>query len=569
MPQSSSKPPAIRIGQHSEAGQKASNDDSYGVMTPEMPLLETKGIAMAIADGMSTSEAGKEASETCVKSFLTDYYATHESWTVKTSVARVLTAVNRWLYAQGQAQYLSDRGLVTTFAGMILKSGSAHIFHAGDSRIYLLRNGSIQSLTKDHRVWLTRDQEVLSRAFGIDPQLNIDYKTIPAYRDDVFIFTTDGIHDYLSNREIAAYASSLSDDLDAACQTIVKAAFDKGSHDNITCQIIVVDESGKEDETAHQQKIGRLPFPPELEAGMSLDGFKIISEIYASSRSQVYIASSEKTGEKVILKTPSVNFEDDLGYIERFTREEWIGRQLNSPHVIKVIKPDQKRNFLFYVTEFIEGQTLSQWMIDNPEPALEDVRRIVSQIVKGLRCFHRKEMVHQDLKPDNIMIDKEGTVKIIDFGSTYVAGLSENKEAGSLPLLGTVDYSPPEYHLGARPSNRADIYALGVITYQMLTGSLPFGKGFAQEKDLKRLRYIPAKEIRPALPYWVDAALKKATEPKQAKRYGELSAFISDIKKPNPAFNTDIVPLLKRNPAAFWRILALLLLGLNIIQLFF
>ncbi len=262
MPHTPSKPPAVRIGQHSEAGQKDTNDDSYGVMTPEMPLLETKGIAMAIADGMSTSEAGKEASETCVKSFLMDYYATHESWTVKTSVGRVLTAVNRWLYSQGQAQYLSDRGLVTTFAGMILKSGSAHIFHAGDSRIYLLRNGAIKALTRDHRAWLTRDQEVLSRAFGIDPQLNVDYKNIPAYRDDVFIFTTDGIHDYISNKEIAAHASSSLDDLDKACKIIVKAAYDKGSHDNITCQIIAVEESGLEDENAHQQKLGGLPFPP-------------------------------------------------------------------------------------------------------------------------------------------------------------------------------------------------------------------------------------------------------------------------------------------------------------------
>lgn len=126
---------AVTIGQHSQTGRKERNDDSYGVLVPESPLLETKGIAMAIADGMSSSEAAKEASESCVKTFLTDYYCTHESWTVKTSVARVLTAINRWLYGQGQTQYLSNRGMVSTFSGMVLKSGAAYIFHAGDSRI--------------------------------------------------------------------------------------------------------------------------------------------------------------------------------------------------------------------------------------------------------------------------------------------------------------------------------------------------------------------------------------------------------------------------------------------------
>ena len=112
--------PQIIIGQYSIAGAKARNDGSYGVLIPEGPLLFTKGIAMAIADGMSSSEAAKEASETCVKSFLDDYFSTHESWTAKKSVAAVLKATNNWLYAQGQTVYLSNRGMVSTFLGLVL-----------------------------------------------------------------------------------------------------------------------------------------------------------------------------------------------------------------------------------------------------------------------------------------------------------------------------------------------------------------------------------------------------------------------------------------------------------------
>ena len=156
--------------------------------------------------------------------------------------------------------------------------------------------------------------------------------------------------------------------------------------------------------------------------------------------------------------------------------EEWVARRIDSPHVLKPCLPSRKRNYLYVVTEFIDGQTLTQWMIDNPKPVLETVRGIVEQIAKGLRAFHRKEMLHQDIRPDNIMIDKTGTVKIIDFGSTKITGVAEAAPSGDRDdILGTLQYTAPEYFLGERGSSRSDLFSLGVITYQMLTGKLPYG----------------------------------------------------------------------------------------------
>ena len=143
--------PRVAIGQHSTAGRKPHNDDSYGVVVPDDASLASKGIAMAIADGMSSSEAAKEASENCVKSFLQDYYATHSSWSVKRSVGVVLKSINSWLYAQGQSGHGGDHGMVSTFSGLVLKAGVAHIFHAGDSRIGLVRQGRLEPLTRDFR----------------------------------------------------------------------------------------------------------------------------------------------------------------------------------------------------------------------------------------------------------------------------------------------------------------------------------------------------------------------------------------------------------------------------------
>ncbi len=556
--------PQITIGQHSEAGRKARNEDSYGVMIPEGPLLLTKGIAMAIADGVSASEAAKEASETCVKTFLDDYYGTHESWPVKKSVGSVLCAINQWLYRQGQIQYLSDRGLVSTFSGLILKSGVAHIFHAGDSRIALLRDGSLEPLTTDHRVRLSRESEYLSRAFGIEPELEIDCRTLPVQRGDVFVFTTDGVHDHISASKTVKLIGQYSTSLDNAAKAIVSQAFENDSADNLTCQIVHVDDPGVLDEEAHLNTLTELPFPPDLAPGDMFEGYRIESEVHASNRTQVYIARDIETNERVIIKTPSVNFEDDPGYIEMFMREEWVGRRIHSPNVVRILEPKGPRCYLYYVTEYVDGITLQQWIEENPQPTLVEVRGIADQIASGLRAFHRKDMFHQDLKPGNVVIDKQGTAKIIDFGSTGVAGLDEIDGPVKRPsLVGTVDYTAPEYHLGYKPSNRSDIYSLGVIVYEMLTGKLPYGKGFSNRKSVDLLVETPAMDHVPSLPFWVSRALSKAVHRDPKKRYDVLSAFLADLARPNPDFERpEAQSFLARDPVAFWKWLALLsLLG--------
>ena len=562
--------PVITVGQHSTAGAKNRNDDSYGVLVPEPILLETKGIAMAIADGMSSSEAAKEASETCVHMFLEDYFATHPSWTVKTSVERVLTAANRWMHSKSEMNHASGRGMVSTFSGVVVKSSVAYIFHAGDSRVCLLRGKNFERLTADHRVRVSRDQEYLSRAFGIARDLAVDYRTLEIERGDVLVFTTDGVHDYLRDSQIANIILASPEDLNGAAERIVTAAHTNNSPDNLTCQLVRIEEPGASDRDEVMERLGALPFPPELAPGMMFDGYKILRDLHLSKRTQVYLAEDLSSGENVVLKTPSVNFADDAAYIEMFTREEWVGRLVSSPHVLKILQPEKARGALYYVTEYVEGQTLRQWMIDHPERDLETVRGMVEQIAKGLRAFHRKEILHRDIKPENILIDRSGTLKIIDFGSARVAGLEEIASPVELPsLVGTVDYTAPEYHLGEPPTTRSDIYSLGVIAYELLTGRLPYGRGFADAKDVARLKYIPARRIKASIPTWVDAAIAKAVRKAPVERTEVLSALVEDLRKPN----TDLIaeraePLMQRNPVAVWRALALALLALNVILCF-
>jgi eukaryotic-like serine/threonine-protein kinase len=562
----------ITLGQHSEQGLKDENQDFHGALIPEEPQLKNKGIAIAIADGVSSCIAGREAAQTCVGSFLSDYYSTPDSWTVKTSAHKILTAINSWLYSKGQQQDISARGMITTFSSLVLKSTTGHIFHVGDSRVYRLQGKDLECLTTDHRRWVG-DKDYLSRAMGIDVHLEIDYRRMELEAGDIYILTTDGVHDFMADKDILHIISDTYD-LQKAAQKIVQFALDNGSTDNITCQVLRIDTLPVQSANEAHKELTRLPFPPDLEPGMILDGYRILREIHASNRTQVYKAEDVETGQPVVIKTPSVNYEDDATYIEGFIREEWVGKRIHNSRVLTIYDKDRPRQCLYYVTEYIDGQTLRDWMNQHSKPDIKEVRLLVEQIVTGLRAFHRLEMLHQDLKPENIMLDATGKIRIIDFGSTKIAGVAEiSSPIERINLLGTRNYTAPEYLLGQSGSNRSDIFSLGTICYELLTGKLPYGDAL-EDKDgshaAKKLKYQASTQHNPMIPLWMDRTLQKAVDPNPERRYSTLSEFVHDLSHPNTDFMHDHRrPLLERNPVGFWRMLTIAMVITNLILVYF
>src|SRR5436189_5650057 len=193
----------ISIGQHSDKGRKQTNQDFHGALIPGEPLLSLKGVAIVLADGISSSNVSHVASESAVKSFLTDYYCTSESWSVKTSAQRVLAATNSWLYSQtrrSQYAYDRDKGYVCTLSALVIKSTTAHLFHVGDCRIYRLAGHTLEQLTEDHRVKVSSQQSYLSRALGINPELEIDYQALRVEQGDVFLLASDGAYEHVAPR---------------------------------------------------------------------------------------------------------------------------------------------------------------------------------------------------------------------------------------------------------------------------------------------------------------------------------------------------------------------------------
>ena len=557
----------ISLGQCTDKGSKRVNQDFHGLVAPQEPLLGTKGIAMAVADGISSSDVSQLASEIAVKGFLEDYYATPETWSVKTSAQRVLQATNSWLYAQtrnGPYRYDMDRGYVCTFTALVLRTATAHVFHVGDARLFALADNRLEPLTEDHRRRLSQDRSYLSRALGMQDRLEIDYQALSIDVGDTFVLATDGVYEYAPEAVIVETIARHGDDLDLAARRVLDEALRRGSEDNLTIQIVRVEALPPRDIAELHRQALSLPFPPEIRPRSEIDGYRIVRELHHSSRSHVFLAVEVETGRQAALKIPSTDLRDDPVSLERFLMEEWLARRIDNVHVLKPCPATRRRSFLYTVNEYIEGRTLTQWMIDNPAPDIETVRGIVEQIAKGLQALHRREMVHQDLRPDNIMVDRNGTAKLIDFGSVRVTGLAEMTAHAEAPVLGTAQYSAPECFLGEWGTSRSDLFSLGVIAYQMLSGRLPYGARVARATSRaaqRSLVYTSVLDDERTIPAWVDEALRKAVHPDPSRRYEEVSELVEDLRRPNRSFvNKGRPPLLERNPLVFWKGVSLVLL---------
>ena len=558
----------LEFGGYSDAGVKPCNEDAFTAVLPDKhSARKYKGAAACIADGVSCSSNAKLASHTAVNNFATDYFSTPDFWTVEQSASKVIGSINSWLYQQGAQKHARVDGYITTFSALIIKSHTAHILHAGDSRIYLLRDGDLELLTKDH-CYLQGDESYLTRALGIDSALNLDYKSLTIKLNDRYILTTDGVHDTLSHQELTDMAGQATDDLESLAKQIGEKALALGSEDNNSCLIVDITSLPIERLEEVYNDLTKLTIPPVLEKGNKIDHFQITRVLDSSTRSHVYLARDTLLDELRVLKMPSMNFAEDIGYLDSFAREEWIGRKISNDKIMKVLQPPADTKFLYHVCEYLEGKTLRQWMIDNPNPEFDQIRELVDGMISSVRVLQRDKMVHRDLKPENFIINQDGNVTLIDLGTVQVSGIKEIEQPHLEDIpVGDVGYIAPEYLIDNSATGLSDLFSIASIAYEMLTEKLPFNvvkSNRDHQKIYSDWRYTPMSTLnnpRSDLPAWIDNVFKKALSAKPENRYQAMSEFQKDLR--NPGLDilapSNFVPLLERNPLRFWQGLSLIL----------
>jgi len=266
-----------------------------------------------------------------------------------------------------------------------------------------------------------------------------------------------------------------------------------------------------------------------LEAGSQLDSYRIEAPVARSGMASIYRAVDTRDNRIVALKIPHPDLEADPILFDRFKREEGIGEKLNHPRVMRVYGGEE-RSRIYMVMEWCEGRLLRQ-ILDEGRISQDRAIRITTAVLEALQYIHDNGVVHRDMKPENVMVDANDNVKLIDFGIASDAGARRLTYANITATLGTPNYISPEQVKGKRGDGRSDIYAIGVMLYELLTGKMPFtGASPMQVMNDRLLNYpVPPAVLNPAISPQLQEVIYRALERDPKNRYAKAGEFAHDL----------------------------------------
>jgi serine/threonine protein phosphatase PrpC len=546
------------VGFTSETGSRNSNEDFAGaVFGLELPKPR-RDVVAAIADGIGGGKGGRVAAETAVRGFLDGFCDLPETMEVRRAAARVVNALNSWIHSQGQRD-AKLAGMGSTFTALVLRGRVAHVLHVGDTRAYRLAGNRLTCLTTDHvRQGGSGRSHILNRALGVETEVRLDYATQPMARHDRFLLCSDGVHGVLTAETIADILRERSASEDSA-RALVAAALRAGSTDNCTALVVdIVDLP-----TAESADIGAplmlLPLIPVPIEGETVDGFVLKVLISDGRYTRLFGAIDEVEGGEVVLKFPKPQVATATTYRAAFVREAWVGARVNSPWVGRTIElPLGRQTCLYTVMPLYQGELLEVRLRRRPLIGLEEGRNIAIELARGAAALHRAGIIHRDIKPDNVILEGDRSLKLIDLGVVRVPGL-EDFPPEDVP--GTAGYMAPEM-LAGEPGNEAtDIYALGVTLFRAFTGEFPYGNLDATSPP-RRDRPTALSALRPDLPAWLQSAIGRAIAIDPTDRFRDMSEFGVEMET-GPARPPLAIPrprtLYERAPVRFWQGVAALL----------
>jgi serine/threonine-protein kinase len=270
-----------------------------------------------------------------------------------------------------------------------------------------------------------------------------------------------------------------------------------------------------------------------LEAGSRIDFYRIETPVARSGMATIYRATDVRDDRTVALKVPHPNMEADPIFFDRFKREGAIGERLRHPNVMQVFG-GEKRSRTYMVMEWCEGRLLRK-LLDEGRMPRDRALRIATEVLKALDYIHANGVVHRDLKPENIMVDDNDHIKLIDFGIASDSASRRLTFANFTATLGTPNYISPEQVKGKRGDSRTDIYSMGVILYEMLSGKLPFtGQSPLAAMNERLLNHpVPPRVANPSISPQLQEILYRALERDPKNRYARARDFLRDLQNPD------------------------------------
>jgi serine/threonine protein phosphatase PrpC len=562
-------PLAFEIGQSSLTGPRERNEDYVGIVTPDGEQLNVKGALIAVADGVSGNAGGGEAAEMTVRTISADYYATPDTWQPHTALDKVLTAANRWVQSQANANR-DMAGMATTLSLLILRGQRYYSAHVGDTRIYLLRDNVLKQLTADH-VWDRPDmRHVLKRAVGLDAHLTADFGEGNLQVGDIFALMSDGVWDSLGEQAIHAGLSKF-DTPKLVAEYLTETALKKDSQDNSTAVVVKITDIAKESLSDLIAGGKQLLVPPKLKVADILDGFEVVEILHESRASLLYKVKNTDTNQLFVLKTLQPLLANDLDSCNALLNEEWLAKRVVSQYVPQILPlSTEKRSKLYYVMSWHEGATLQQRLDNGHHFTVAGTAKIGIELMRGLGALHRLSIIHRDIKPANVHVASDQRLRILDLGVAYSmnVGKMDAMQDQILRNPGTPSFMAPELFEGAEANEQSDIYAAGVTLYHLLTRKYPHGE-IEPFQHPKFGEPVALTRYRPDIPAWLDNVVQKAIARDLSKRFETAEEMLLALEhgelKPLTAQRT---PLIARARLLKWQWIAIFSFIINILLIY-
>jgi serine/threonine protein phosphatase PrpC len=528
------------------------NEDFVAFWQPEDEAERLQRGAIAVmADGVGGLHKGEIASRMAGELALAAFKRINPANMPKQILRQIFEAANLQVYEAGMAG--QNGRMATTLTVCIFREKELSIGHVGDTRVYIVRQERMRRLTEDHsytamqvklrlisehEAKASRLRSMLTRSLGPDPIVHFDFKRVKLMSRDRVVLCTDGLYCSLNDGEISEGADRLN--MDEICPYLVALAERRGTDDNVSVQVVQVDRlvEPKYDQPISilKQTGGTTPNSTmnEVKPGEILDSrFEIDSVISRSGMATIYKAKDLETKQTAAVKIPHMQMESDAGSFARFQREAEIGEMLDHPNILKFIKvPNKSRPYI--VTEYLEGKPLSNVLNEVRPLPIPDAVQIASYVCGALAHMHEHKVVHRDLKPQNIMLCNDGSLRIIDFGIAKSMEMRRLTFAGFTPAMGTPDYMAPEQVKGKRGDERTDIYSLGAVLYEMTTGSVPFEgpNPFVVMNSRITGDPIAPRKVNPQIAEQLEEIILHAMEREPHKRYQSAAAMKAELDDP-------------------------------------
>ncbi|CAN5343201.1 bifunctional protein-serine/threonine kinase/phosphatase [soil metagenome] len=559
----------VAAGFATALGPRADNQDFGGVHIGSAAEQRLHGVVAVVADGVSGSKAGRVASELAARSFIDGYLSQNPLGGIAAAGVSSLRGFNRWLHARGKADPTMT-GAATTFTALVLRGREAVALHVGDSRAWHFRDGVLTRMTEDHTLSQQGLNHVLYRAVGIEQDVKLDVRNQPLKAHDRLLLTSDGVHGVVDEETlIRLLGRRASPDADA--QAIVDAATAAGTRDNATAVVLDVVRIAALDRDAIGAEAQGLPILDAPKLGDRVDGYSLDRVLSDGKYTRIFMGRDGTDPTPLVLKFPKPTLLSEQGARASFLRESFIGRRIDSPFVGKTLPVEAGRQSRLYIVQpYYDGQTLHARLANEGGFDIQSGVATAIKLARGVEALHRQRITHRDIKPDNVVLEKTGGLKLIDLGVARLPRLEgfRVEEFSEAEAPGTPGFMAPEMLAGEAGDAATDQFALGVTLYRLFAGPhYPFGEVEAGARP-KFDRPIRPTHHRPDMPAWLEAAILRTLSVDPDDRFADVQELIYVLESGNAvaAPMTDSLSLMERYPVRFWQAVAAILAALLFIS---